>query len=392
MSKPRKKRPAAKEQALTDKLRRAIVSGLHAPGMRLPVRRDLQRRFNVSSVTVQRAMDMLMADGFIRADGRAGSFVADRPPHLARFGVAFPHTALTRFWTALKEQAELLGPELGYEIVFYRDIAGHVDTDDYRRLAADVRAARLAGLLYVTPFQVIAHGRCFPRAAIPLVVLTEDASVPGAAAVCLDDSSWQKKALDDLQARGRRRIAFLTIPGVTPKRDTSRVPMEESLKARGMVTKPAWCQATEAPYADWASNAVQAMLQLPRGERPDGLIITDDHLVEAGTRGIKALGLRVPDDLAVVAHCNYPALPNAEVPVRWLGFDARETVVTAMRLAREIRTGIMPGRVLVPALFEEEWKVERGRAPSVPVRGGRPGTVRGAAPTGMRREETPAQM
>ena len=361
MSEPRKKRLAAKEQAVIVKLRRAIVSGLHAPGVQLPVRRELQRRFNVSSVTVQRAMTMLMADGFIRADGRAGSFVSDRPPHLARFGLAFPHTALTRFWAALKDQAELLAPELGCETVFYHDISGHIDTADYRRLAADIRAERLAGLLYMKPFQMASHRQSFPHSTIPLVCLAEQPGAADFTAIHLDNASWQSKALAYLKSRNRRRIGVLTIPGEVPERDTSRVPLAVAIESRGMMTKPAWFQATEAPYADWAANAVQAMFQLPPGKRPDGLIITDDHLVEAGTRGVKALGLQSPDQLDIIAHCNYPALPKAEVSVRWLGFDARETVATAIRLFHEIRAGQTPRSAMMPALFEEEWKTEARR-------------------------------
>jgi hypothetical protein len=63
-----------------------------------------------------------------------------------------------------------------------------------------------------------------------------------------------------------------------------------------------------------------------RDERPDGILIADDHIVEYVTRGLVSEQIRVPRDVKVVAHCNWPLMPAAMTPVDFLGFDARELI------------------------------------------------------------------
>ena len=83
-------RPAVLGPAVADRLREAIVTGRWLPGTRLPTRRELGATFDCSTITLQMAMDMLASERFIRSDGRHGTFVAERPPHLTDIAVVFP--------------------------------------------------------------------------------------------------------------------------------------------------------------------------------------------------------------------------------------------------------------------------------------------------------------
>ena len=83
-------RQAVKQDAIIEDLRRRILDRSFAPGSRMPTRSELQERFQVSSVTIQRALDRLISDGFVRAHGRRGTFVVDHPPHACNYGLVFP--------------------------------------------------------------------------------------------------------------------------------------------------------------------------------------------------------------------------------------------------------------------------------------------------------------
>src|SRR5690349_1494491 len=80
----------AKHRTISAQIRRQILQGAYPPGGRLPTREQLERRFRASRVTVQKALDRLTRDGFVRANGRQGTFVVDRPPHQSRFALLFP--------------------------------------------------------------------------------------------------------------------------------------------------------------------------------------------------------------------------------------------------------------------------------------------------------------
>jgi DNA-binding transcriptional MocR family regulator len=65
---------------LVEELRAAAVAG--APGDRLPSVRELMARYRAGPVTVQRAMQRLVAEGLVEARPGCGSFVAQRQPAL----------------------------------------------------------------------------------------------------------------------------------------------------------------------------------------------------------------------------------------------------------------------------------------------------------------------
>jgi GntR family transcriptional regulator / MocR family aminotransferase len=62
---------------LHKQLRTAIVSGRLQPGLRLPATREFAAALGTSRNTVVSAYDLLLSEGYVRADGRAGTLVAD---------------------------------------------------------------------------------------------------------------------------------------------------------------------------------------------------------------------------------------------------------------------------------------------------------------------------
>ena len=65
-------------QKLQDALRRAIESQLLKPQDALPPERDLASEFNLSRITVRKALDGLVGEGLLTRRQGAGTFVADR--------------------------------------------------------------------------------------------------------------------------------------------------------------------------------------------------------------------------------------------------------------------------------------------------------------------------
>lgn len=56
-------------------MRRKVAKAVWGPSSMLPGRRELAKEYGVSTVTIGRAIDALIADGILRADGRRGTFV-----------------------------------------------------------------------------------------------------------------------------------------------------------------------------------------------------------------------------------------------------------------------------------------------------------------------------
>lgn len=107
---------------VVDDLRRQIIDGALAPGSRLPSRAALARQFHVSENVVRRAVDVLMAEGFVETHDRARPTVRERPAR----------RRLTRSW--YREQRGSGSP-------FRADMAAQGRAPDWRHSSATAEAS-----------------------------------------------------------------------------------------------------------------------------------------------------------------------------------------------------------------------------------------------------------
>lgn len=104
-----------------------------------------------------------------------------------------------------------------------------------------------------------------------------------------------------------------------------------------------------------ARTATHLLMSLAPADRPDGLVIADDNLVEHTQAGLIDAGVRVPQDLGIIAYCNWPEPPAAIFPLTRLGFDMSALMRTCTSLIDRMRRGATaPERVQMKPVFEEE--------------------------------------
>ncbi len=135
--------------------------------------------------------------------------------------------------------------------------------------------------------------------------------------------------------------------------------MAEKLRAaalaRGLRIEPHWVQAVGIVDVRWACNTAHLLMHPNQRERPDGLIIADDNLVEPAVAGVVAAGVRVGEEADIVAHCNFPLTFNTVAPVTRLGFDARRILNLCIEnIERQRRGEAVPREALLPAGLENE--------------------------------------
>ncbi len=345
-------RPPVKQRLILRDLRRDIVSGRLTPGGRLPPRTELEQRFQVSAATLQRALDKMAADGFVYARGPKGTFVTDHPPHLAHHALVYPHRPTdtrnwTRFWTAIANEA--LRVEDGSGLRFPSYYVDTPDHDDYGRLLRHVHASRLAGLIFAMSPIHLMETPLVVEPGIPRVAIVSELVPQQMAVVQLDNQSFIDKSLDYLRSKGCRRIGVVTTPGHVPSYYTAWM---KSAADRELELSPAWMQAVVRNYPEWARNCVHGLLARPESERPDGIVITDDNLVEHAAAGVVTAGVGVPE---LVAHCNFPWPTPSVLPMRRLGYDAADVLSRCIKSIDLQRRGeAAPMIDKVSAVFEEE--------------------------------------
>ncbi len=355
-------RPPAKKDRVVRELRSLIVTGNYPPLSRLPTQRRLSRQFRVSPVTVQQAFDQLARDGFIQARGPLGTYVAPRPPHTSQLALIFPDVPSTspriRFWTALSNCAIDVDRDPASELrirVLY-GIKADDGNEDYLALCRDLRAQRIAGLIFACHPSMYEGTPLLDTAGMPAATRVAITSVgietcPDLSRVNLDGDSFLDRAFDLLASRGRSRVALLTVPGMS---QAWLGGFRSRLEARGMTTRDYWMQSPALDHPETARQLTHLLMHADQARRPDALVIADDNFVEHATHGLLDAGVRVPDDMDVVAHCNFPWPTPSAVPVTRIGFDARQVLDACLEAIDAARHGRGPTEINIPARFEDE--------------------------------------
>jgi DNA-binding LacI/PurR family transcriptional regulator/DNA-binding transcriptional regulator YhcF (GntR family) len=342
----------AKQQYISEHLRREIIEGRLAPGGRLPTQVQLVEQFRVSGVTIQRALDRLIREGFIYTRGRNGTFVASHPPHLYSYGVVFrdePRAGRSRYHEMLEAQAFRLQRASDRKVTIFNGITGLEDTENSRRLLSLVRSHQMAGLLLIDGDTFHGTPLLEEKGIFRAAIMSRKVESLACPIVYPDMTGMIDLALDTLVARGRRRVATLiTVPVYLEIGDYLR----NAMKAREIITYDRWRQIVPHDVPEAVRNSV-LMLMTPGIERPDGLFIVDDNLVEGASSGLVEAGVNVPGDIEVVAHCNFPwSLPV--LPMQRVGFDTRQIMEAAVNVIDLQRQGQRaPSVTRIGAVLEE---------------------------------------
>lgn len=349
--------PKGKYPVVADILRERIISGQFRPGDRLPSATDLVAEFTTTRATALRAIATLTEHGYLRTELRSGVFVADHPPHVSQFAIAFPWNrrhAPSQFYRAIEaETAKLQDPRR--HMSMFHDIADGRGTEDSVRLCELVRHHRLAGLIFAHNPYRLGGTPVVKESGIPRVAIALPANAVGMPTVYPDLEDFWDRACERLAAKGRRRVAvlMLAIPG-SPEFHLAAV--EQCCARYGLTTRPEWVHAFSLDNAVWAQSVARLLFRAGDYDRPDALLIADDNFVAPATAGIAAAGVSVPQDLDILAMANFPHPTPSAVPVERLGFDISKLVAACMELISQERRGkTPPPHTAIPALFESEW-------------------------------------
>jgi len=339
--------PIDRQTEIIATLREQIVEGALPPGRRLPTRLELEKRFQASPHTIQRAMNQLKDDGFIHASGSVGTYVSRTPPHLYNYAIVVPEARLwSRYYTTLHGAIRNFKTDEPLRLQEYRTSRDFGIRGGVNKLCRDVRSHRLAGLIFAGPPEDLVGTPALEQQGIPRVLIQDwpEYKLPE---IVFDTESFLDLATEYLFARGRRRIAHLSLDFSSRQQDA----FIASLRRHGLEVRPYWLQAIpmQSLYRA-AANVVHLLMQLEGDKRPNGLIIHDDNLVEHAMAGLMAAGVKVPDEIEVVVQCNYPSPVSSVLPVRQVGFDCRKMLTTCLDLLQMQRQGrTPPAMTTIPA-------------------------------------------
>lgn len=356
--------PAPRYLQVADRIRRDVGAGRFAPGDRLPPEETLARALGVSRGTLRQALGALGRAGLVQTIPGRGTFVrgaapAAAPPAEGRgrvLGMVIPSVARTRIPDLIAgAEAELRAA--GYALV----LAGSGDDSaeearQVRRLVAD----GAVGLL-VYPVDGSTNAPLFRELAAhgpPLVLIDRYLLGLTADAVVADNIGGAYAAVSRLIEVGRERVGLVS----TRNLGTSSIAERQAgywwaMQQHGRAVEPRLvCADLERVFSWPAPESAEAghnrqivRAYLAAEPRPDALFAVTDTVAFQVLEVATALGLRVPEDLAIVGFDNlaYPdyggvPLTTVDQPRDQIGATAARLVLQRLRGHRE-----QPARIVL---------------------------------------------
>ncbi len=314
--------PDKKYRVVMQDIKNQIISGQLSPGSPLPSWDEIGASFGVSRITVQRAMSELRTGGFIASRRRSGSFVSERPPNLFRIALIFGSAHENIFRRTVTQQFQEMQERTEYHVEVYRGVENGPESPAHRRLTASIRNGELAAMVLCLPSSTLERLPELAEAPLPKIHIT-DTPNPRVDTICFNKTHWISEAIDALKQEGRKTIAVMGTQSLLEQ-------YAGVMTQAGLEIKPYLKVPVDVENPQGGQPLAELLMRLPRKLKPDGLIVAHDALAEHVQTGLIAAGTRVPQDLVVVAQCDWPRLVPSTLPIRWLGFDIAEVVELAM--------------------------------------------------------------
>jgi GntR family transcriptional regulator of arabinose operon len=331
-----------KHQIIYETLAAEIGGGRLVPGQRLPTEVELVKQFQASRPTVTRAMQRLVADGFIERRTRAGTFVKKTSaPAPKLLGLIIPGLGETEIFEPICSQIAAEAAALHYALVW-----GHASVSRLAvpggqptTLAESYVNQRVAGVFFA-PVELTADRTSvnqsvtamLDEAGIPIVLLDRDV-VPHPRrsrfdVVSIDHRRAAHILVADLLEQGERRIVFVARPLSAPTIGLRIAGYRDALREAGLDPRSRWVQ-----FGDPADPAFVRRL-LREGKDAAyvcGNDVTAAHLLHT----LDELGISVPGDVRVAAFDDVRYARLLRVPLTTIRQPCQALGTMAMQAMRE---------------------------------------------------------
>lgn len=342
---------------ISDYIRKNILKGTWTQGDLIPTRAELIKQFKTTPVTVQKAMQSLIDDGFLVAKGRRGTFVKDALPHLNRYALLFPHDPKEKsienaFFYTLGKAALKISKKDNVDLSCFYNMAIGERSKDYLELVRQLKLSNIAGIILAAPPLSLEGSPVLELPNIPRIAFMSSSKYKNISTITLDSREVQKKAFEYIKASGKRRPCVVFQQSRYSEEFCNK--LIQSVSAFGLEIRREWIQF--ANQQDTRSCFQLARLLFSKNNKiiPDSLYIADDNMIVDLVSGINAeLGGKARE-IVVCAQANFPNTIKYKLPVKLFGFDLPDLLRQSIAMISQCRQGNGKMKNLVSEVVESE--------------------------------------
>jgi LacI family transcriptional regulator len=295
-------------RSVSEALRQRLLDGWLAGGSKLPPLRALAGELAVSTMTVQRALQTLEREGHIYHIDGVGAFVRSSGPGLRR--VAMVGSDLTSpFQMAVARGVQRAGRANGWSTQL---LDAHWDLELEATHIRRLPELGVRGALLLPPFTDPGAAEALTaldKVGFPMVLL--DMNTPGLQAdlVTSNNELGAYSATRYLLDRGHRRIVFLSHAMIVSSVLARISGYERALFSAGIQAPPEWRVTIglgvhsegHREGRPWFGGCQAILPVLRQIERPVAVLAVDSYTGWGVYEACRELGLRIPDDVSVIA-------------------------------------------------------------------------------------------
>lgn len=344
-----------KSHQIFNQLRSEIDSGRWAPGERISGEVELCAELGVSRNTLRDALSLLAQEGIIVKKRGAGTFIAETPsvPCIMITSDAGNLASPVGQWhRTLVEGCQSRIADAGMKAVL---AVGHGRSDEEFissiNLSAETLKSEISGIIELS-FRSSLQ-RFLQSTAVPLV------QIVGAAATCTyavvhDTSSMVQLAVKALQDSGHHDFALMHHDMGDPSLwDATTSETMRLIRAAVNNDESRLVPVPGDPCEGLAMDVFKEWWSRP--DRPNSMFFSDDSLFDLASRAILELGIKVPDELAVITHANIGRALHFPMRMTRVGFDPCVLAAQAWQMLHKLILGepVFDAVVKIPAMYFE---------------------------------------
>jgi LacI family transcriptional regulator len=223
------------------------------------------------------------------------------------------------------------------------------DDPERERGYVEMLGARRVDGLIVTGRRIEPRPPVLSRPGIPVVYAMTQPAGGGAPAVLPDDEGGGRAAAEHLLDIGRRRIAHVAGP--------ERF-LAAQLRARGFASALAAAGVEpcgEIAFGEWSERWGREAAGQLLASRPDAIFCGSDQIARGVADTLRAVGRRIPDDIALVGFDNWapmalgalPPLSSVDMCLEEVGRVAAERLLATVGGERDHQVHTVPTRLVV---------------------------------------------
>ena len=289
---------------IIESLRADIGSGRYLSGARLPSEAELVRKFNVSRMTVVKAIQHLQQEGLLVRRPGSGTYTAATSTEEGKvFGLLIPDLGKTEIFEPIC-RGMMRSPSIrSHSLSWGHALSNSEHKEEAEQLCRRYIEQSVAGVFFA-PLEFSANRegvnrrilRALEKANIPIVLLDRDiVSYPARSAhdlVGLDNRRAGYVVTEHLIRQGGSRIAFFARKNSAETVEDRIVGYREALYCHNLKSTKEFVIRGDASDKSFVEAAL-------RGTRIDSIMCANDRTAASLMQSLIALGVRIPEDIRI---------------------------------------------------------------------------------------------